>query len=90
MARYTKVWEDGVETSTLHFRGRDFTITMGKSVNGVSTSNEKSLDIQLEQACPDDEDLDEIIDYTESLDDDFDREEALEALTSFEESEESS
>lgn len=87
MAKYTKVWENGIETSTLNFRGQDFKLTMAEwegNDPGHYTSKEKSLDDQIEEAYPDDENLDEIIDYVESLDDDFDRENALEGLTNLE------
>ena len=84
MAKYTKVWENGTETSTLNFRGKDFTLAMSAFENGESHGLTKSIDIQIEEAYPDDEDLDEIIDYIGSLDDDFDRDDALERLTEFE------
>ena len=84
MAKYTKVWENGTETSTLNFRGKDFILAMSVFENGESHGLTKAIDIQIEEAYPDDEDLDEIISYTESLDDDFDRDDALERLTEFE------
>jgi len=85
MAKYTKVWEDGIETSTLHFRGQDFTLTMGRfDEDGLSRSKEKAIENQMEEKYPEDENLDEIMDYMESLDDDFDRENALEGLSNLE------
>lgn len=85
MARYTTVQENGIETSTLNFRGRDFTITMSAfDENGFSRSVEKCLDIQIEEAYPDDENLEEILDLLEGLGDTFDWEESLNGLTNFE------
>ena len=85
MAKYTQVWEIGIETSTLNFRGRDFTVTMGDwNGDGSCISKEKSLDIQIEEAYPDDEDLEEIIDLLEGLGDTFDCEQSLEGLANFE------
>lgn len=87
MARYTKVYENGIETSTLNFRGKDFTLTMDHwegNDEGHYTSKEKSLEDQIEEAYPDEENLDEIIDYVESLDDYFNREDALEGLSKLE------
>jgi hypothetical protein len=85
MAKYTKVWEKGIETSTLNFRGRDFTLTMGVwEENGPCVGKEKDLVSQMEEAYPDDENLEEIVEAVESLDDDFYREAALEMLRSLE------
>ena len=84
MAKYTKVWENGTETSILNFRGKDFTLAMSAFENGESHGLTKSINIQIEEAYPDDEDIDEIMDWTESLDDNFDRDDALEGLTEFE------
>ncbi|MCB8818675.1 hypothetical protein [Desulfosporosinus shakirovi] len=87
MAKYTKVWENGIETSTLNFRGKDFTLTMAQwegNLEGHYTSKEQSLENQIGEAFPDDEDIGEIIDLLDGLDDDFDREGVLEELTNFE------
>jgi len=85
MAKFTMVCENGIETSTLNFRGRDFTLTMGRwEEDGPITSKEKSLDIQIEEAYPDDENLEEIIDLLDGLGDTFDCEASLEGLTGFE------
>jgi hypothetical protein len=84
MAKYTKVWENGTEKSTLNFRGRDFTLAMSAFENGESHGLGKGIDAQINEAYPDDEDLEEILDTLEILDDSFDRDDALERLTEFE------
>jgi len=87
MAKYTKVWENGIETSTLNFRGRDFVLTVAQwkgNADGLYTSIEQSLDNQIREAHPDDENIEEIVEAIEALDDDFDREDALDALSNFE------
>ncbi|KUO70172.1 MAG: hypothetical protein APF81_03870 [Desulfosporosinus sp. BRH_c37] len=85
MAKYSKVWGNGIETSTLNFRGQDFTLTMGVwKKNGPCISKEKNLVSQMEEAYPDDENLEEIVEAVESLDDDFYREAALEMLGAIE------
>ncbi|KUO77222.1 MAG: hypothetical protein APF81_08400 [Desulfosporosinus sp. BRH_c37] len=85
MAKYSKVWENGIETSTLNFRGQVFTLTMGVwKENGPCISKEKNLVIQMEEAYPDDENLEDIVEAVESLDDDFYREVALVILGNLE------
>ena len=85
MAKYSKVWGSGIETSTLNFRGRDFTVKISvRKENRPCTSKEKDLVTQTEEAYPDDENLEEIVEAVESLDDDFYREAALEMLRSLE------
>lgn len=86
MAKFIKSYENRVEKSVLTFRGREFTCTMIEDEDRcTATSLEKSLDIQVEEAFSEDEDIEEICELVDSIDlDEMTRLDALEVLESYE------
>jgi len=86
MAKFVQIYENRVEKSILTFRGQDFTCTMVEDEDrGGAKSIEKVLDIQVEEAFPDDEDIEEICDLVNLIEQDsFSRLDDLEELGCFE------
>ena len=86
MSKYIQIYENRIEKSILTFRGQEFTCTMVENEGGGgATSLEKCLDIQLENAFPDDEDIDEICELVNDIEcGNMERIESLEQLENFE------
>ena len=86
MAKFVQIYENRVEKSILTFREQEFTCTMIENEDrGGARSLEKSLDIQVEEAFPDDENIEEICEVVSDIElDDMMRLDLLEELENFE------
>lgn len=88
MAKFARTWENGVDTSVLTFRGREFTLTMEPTDFGA-TSKEKCFDEQIKEAFEDGEEIVSILERLQlglfNIGDEFDTFETLGMLTEFEE-----
>ena len=86
MAKFVQIYENRVEQSILTFRGQEFICTMIEDEDrGGATSLEKAIEYQLEEAFPDDEDIDEILELIDGIAyDSMDRLDRLEQLENFE------
>jgi DNA-directed RNA polymerase specialized sigma54-like protein len=86
MAKFVQIYENNIEKSILIFRGQEFTCTMVMNEDGSgATSLEKCLEIQIEEAFPNDEDIECICELVEEIEyDDADKLYFLEQLEDFE------
>jgi len=66
MAKFTKTFENGAIENRLTYKGVDFILTMVPTQSG-SISEEEGMDIQIMNAFPHDEDIEDIAELADQL-----------------------